>query len=58
MRREVAVLNRRQIQPDFAEKVANAGAGEPYSPTPQEVRLRNDDARYGKVLSDSGLQVE
>lgn len=54
------MLNRRQIQPDFAGKLANAGAGEFYSPTPQEmaVRLRNDDARYGKVLSVSGLQVE
>ena len=47
-------------QSDFAEKLANAGAGEPYSTTPQEMaaRLRADDTRYGKVLSGSGLQVE
>jgi len=47
-------------QPDYAEKLANAGAGEPYSTTPQEMaaRLRADDTRYGKVLSGSGLHVE
>ena len=47
-------------QSDFAEKLANAGAGEPYHTTPQEMaaRLRADDTRYGKVLSGSGLQVE
>ena len=47
-------------QPDFAEKLANAGAGEPYGTTPEQLaaRLRADDARYGKVLSGSGLQVE
>jgi tripartite-type tricarboxylate transporter receptor subunit TctC len=47
-------------QSDFAEKLANAGAGEPDSTTSQELaaRLRADDARYGRVLSGSGLQVE
>ena len=47
-------------QSDFSAKLANAGAGEPYSTTTQEMaaRLRADDTRYGKVLSGSGLQVE
>jgi tripartite-type tricarboxylate transporter receptor subunit TctC len=47
-------------QSDFAEKLANAGAGEPYGTTPEAMvaRLRADDARYGKVLSGSGLRVE
>jgi tripartite-type tricarboxylate transporter receptor subunit TctC len=47
-------------QPDFAQKLEAAGAGEPYSTTPEELaaRLRADDARYGKVLIGSGLQVE
>jgi tripartite-type tricarboxylate transporter receptor subunit TctC len=47
-------------QTDFAEKLAHAGAGEPYITTPQEMaaRLHADDASYGKVLSGSGLHVE
>jgi tripartite-type tricarboxylate transporter receptor subunit TctC len=47
-------------QPEFAKKLETAGAGEPDSTTPEELtaRLRADDARYGKVLEGSGLQVE
>jgi tripartite-type tricarboxylate transporter receptor subunit TctC len=47
-------------QPDFAEKLAAAGAGEPYGTTPEQMaaRLHADDASYGKVLEGSGLKVE
>jgi tripartite-type tricarboxylate transporter receptor subunit TctC len=53
-------INAAIAQADFAEKLAKAGAGEPYRTTPQEMaaRLRAEDARYGQVLSGSGLKVE
>jgi len=47
-------------QPQYAEKLAKAGAGEPYMTTPEELvaRLHADDARYSKVLKYIGLRVE
>jgi tripartite-type tricarboxylate transporter receptor subunit TctC len=53
-------MNAAIAQPDFAHKLETAGAGEPYSTTPDELaaRLRADDARFGKVLEGSGLQVQ
>ena len=46
-------------QPDFAEKLAAAGSGEPYVTTPAEFaeRIRSDHARYGKLMKDAGLAV-
>jgi tripartite-type tricarboxylate transporter receptor subunit TctC len=51
-----AVLGER----DLADKLAAAGAGEPYITTPDEfaARIRADYARYGKVIEASGLHVE
>jgi tripartite-type tricarboxylate transporter receptor subunit TctC len=45
---------------EFADKLAAAGAGEPYVTTPEEMaaRIRADYERYGKVIKASGLRVE
>jgi len=45
---------------EFADKLAAAGAGEPYLTTPEEMaaRIRADYERYGKVIKASGLRVE
>jgi tripartite-type tricarboxylate transporter receptor subunit TctC len=47
-------------QPDFVEKLAAAGSGEPYVTTPAEfeARIRSDYARYGKLIKDAGLAVD
>jgi tripartite-type tricarboxylate transporter receptor subunit TctC len=47
-------------QPEFAKKLAAAGAGEPYITTPEELtaRLHADDVRFGRVLKGIGLRVE
>jgi tripartite-type tricarboxylate transporter receptor subunit TctC len=47
-------------QPDLAEKLAAAGAGDPYISTRDEfaARIRADYDKYGKVIKDSGLRVE
>jgi tripartite-type tricarboxylate transporter receptor subunit TctC len=47
-------------QPEFAEKLAKAGAGEPYPTTPEELnaRLHADDARYGRILKAIALRIE
>src|SRR6266511_3376815 len=48
------------VQPDFVEKLAAAGSGEPYVTTPAEfeARIRSDYARYGKLIKDAGLAVD
>jgi tripartite-type tricarboxylate transporter receptor subunit TctC len=55
-----SALNAVTAQPEFAERLATAGAGEPYVTTPEEMaaRFRGDSERYGKILKNSGLQVE
>ena len=47
-------------QPDLAEKLAAAGAGEPYISTRDEfaAHIRADYDRYGKVIKAAGLRVE
>lgn len=47
-------------QPDFFEKLAAAGSGEPYITTPAEfeARMRSDYARYGKLIKEAGLAVD
>ena len=47
-------------QPEFAQKLEKAGAGEPDPTTPDELkaRLRTDDASYGQVLKKIGLRIE
>jgi len=47
-------------EPALIQKLAAAGSGEPYITTPDEfsARIRLDNARYGKVIADSGIHVE
>jgi tripartite-type tricarboxylate transporter receptor subunit TctC len=47
-------------QPEFAEKLAAAGSGEPFATTPKEMAalIRADDERFGRVIRASGLKVE
>ena len=45
---------------DVIDKLAAAGAGDPYITTPEEfaARIRADYVSYGKIISDAGLHVE
>jgi tripartite-type tricarboxylate transporter receptor subunit TctC len=47
-------------QPEFAEKLAAAGSGEPFSTNPDEMAalIHADSERFGKVVRASGLKVE
>lgn len=47
-------------EPEIAQKLAAAGAGEPYVTTLDDMkaRLQADYDRYGKVIKASGLRVE
>jgi len=47
-------------QPDFAEKLAAAGSGDPYVTTPADfaARIRSDHARYGKLIKAAGVTVD
>jgi tripartite-type tricarboxylate transporter receptor subunit TctC len=47
-------------QAEFKERLANAGAGEPYRVTPEEfsARIRSDHERYGQLIWTIGLKVE
>jgi len=55
-----AETNKVLAEPGIAQKLAAAGAGEPYVTTPEEMtaRLHADYDRYGKVIQASGLRVE
>jgi tripartite-type tricarboxylate transporter receptor subunit TctC len=47
-------------QPDVIQKLAAAGAGEPYITTPEEfwARIRSDHDKYGKVIRAIGAKME
>jgi tripartite-type tricarboxylate transporter receptor subunit TctC len=47
-------------QPDFKEKLANTGSGEPYLVTPEELtaRIKADYEKYGKLIRSIGVKVE
>jgi tripartite-type tricarboxylate transporter receptor subunit TctC len=55
-----AAANAVIAQPEFAEKLAAAGSGEPFATTPDEMAalIRADDERFGTVIKASGLKVE
>ena len=55
-----AAANAVIAQPEFAEKLAAAGSGEPFATTPNEMAalIRADDERFGGVIKASGLKVE
>jgi tripartite-type tricarboxylate transporter receptor subunit TctC len=44
----------------FAERLAAAGAGEPYLTTPEELvaRIRIDYERYGRLIRQAGIQAD
>ena len=47
-------------QPEFKEKLANTGSGEPYIVTPEELtaRIKADYEKYGKLIRSIGVKVE
>jgi tripartite-type tricarboxylate transporter receptor subunit TctC len=47
-------------QPDFAKRLGDAGAGEPYISTPEEfaARIKGDYEKYGKLIRSIGIKVE
>ena len=57
LQKEIAVVLK---QPEFAERLANTGSGEPYSVTPQELtaRMKRDYEKYGKLIRSIGIKVE
>jgi tripartite-type tricarboxylate transporter receptor subunit TctC len=57
LRREVAAV---RALPDVAQKIANAGAGEPWAATDAEfvARIRADNEKFGKVIEMIGVKVQ
>jgi tripartite-type tricarboxylate transporter receptor subunit TctC len=55
-----AAANAVIAQPEFAEKLAAAGSGEPFATTPKEMAalIHADDERFARVIKASGLKVE
>ena len=47
-------------EPEFKERLANSGSGEPYVVTPEQltVRMKNDYEKYGKLIRSIGVKVE
>ena len=47
-------------QPEFKERLANTGSGEPYLVTPEEftARIKSDYEKYGKLIRSIGMKVE
>jgi tripartite-type tricarboxylate transporter receptor subunit TctC len=47
-------------EPQFAERLHKAGAGEPYLTTPEEfaARMKGDYEKYGKLIRSIGMKVE
>jgi tripartite-type tricarboxylate transporter receptor subunit TctC len=57
LRKEAATV--REL-PDVAQKLANAGAGEPWVMTDAEfvARIRADNEKFGKVIESTGVRVQ
>ena len=57
LRKEMAVV---LAQPEFKERLANSGSGEPYVVTPEEfvARMRSDYEKYGKLIRSIGIKIE
>ena len=47
-------------QPEFKERLANTGSGEPYLVTPEELtaRIARDYEKYGKLIRSIGVKVD
>jgi len=57
LRTEIAFV---RAQPEFGERLANSGSGEPYTSTPEEfaARVKSDHEKYGKLIGSIGIKVE
>jgi tripartite-type tricarboxylate transporter receptor subunit TctC len=57
LRTEIAAV---LAQPEFREKLANTGSGEPYVVTPEEfsARMRSDHEKYGKLIRSIGVKLD
>ena len=57
LRAEIAVV---LAQPEFKERLAASGSGEPYIVTPEAfaARIRSDYEKFGKLIRSIGLKVE
>ena len=57
LRSEIAVV---LAQPEFRERLANTGSGEPYAVTPDAfaARIRSDHEKYGRLIRSIGIKVE
>ncbi len=57
LREELKVV---AAQPDFKERLANTGSGEPYLVSPAELaaRIKADYEKYGKLIRAIGMKVE
>jgi tripartite-type tricarboxylate transporter receptor subunit TctC len=56
LRKEMAQII---VQPEFAERLAKSGSGEPYVTTPEEfaARIKADYEKYGKLIRSIGVKV-
>jgi tripartite-type tricarboxylate transporter receptor subunit TctC len=57
LRAEMAIV---LAQPEFRERLANTGSGEPYVVSPEEfsARIRSDHEKYGNLIRAIGLKLE
>ncbi len=57
LRKEIAAV---LAQPEFRERLANTGSGEPYVVAPDAfaARIKVDYEKYGKLIRSIGLKVE
>jgi tripartite-type tricarboxylate transporter receptor subunit TctC len=57
LRAEVAAV---RGEPEYRERLANTGSGEPYVATPEEfsARIRSDYEKYGKLIRAIGIKLE
>lgn len=57
LRTEIAAV---LMQPEFRERLANTGSGEPYVVTPEafSARIKSDHEKYGKLIRAIGIRVE
>jgi len=57
LRTEIAAV---LMQPEFRERLANTGSGEPYVVAPEafSARIRSDHEKYGKLIRAIGVKVE
>jgi tripartite-type tricarboxylate transporter receptor subunit TctC len=57
LRAEIQVV---LAQPEFAKRLADAGAGEPYVTTPEEfaARMKSDYEKYGRLIRSIGMKLE